>query len=224
MAPTLYSKLPYDPGRDFTFVCGHWRGSYVLVVAPDFPARSLPELLALLRTHPGRYTYASPGPGTPQHIAAEMLKRQANVDMLHVPYRGGAPALLDLLAGRVDMLFDLINGPLQAAREGKVRVLAVLTQQRNPVLPEVPAAAEIVPGVAVSSWTLVCGPAGIPKAVVSRISDLTRQAMESPDIASRYRELGIEPWWAPGEPMAAFRAEEEARLAPVIRASGAHLD
>jgi tripartite-type tricarboxylate transporter receptor subunit TctC len=221
IAPVLYGKLPYDAAQDLTLVCGMYRGAFVVVVAPTFPAQSAEALLALLRANPGRYNYASPGVGTPQHLAAELLKSRAGSDMLHVPYRGGAAALLDLLAGRVDMLFDIVNGPLQAIREGKVRALAVLGAERAAVLPEVPAMAELLPDVAVTSWSIIAGPARMPAPIVARISEATREAMASPALIARYRDLGIEPWWTPGDGLPAFRAAEETRLAPIIRASGA---
>lgn len=220
----LYAKLPLDPERDFTLVCGLWLSSYVLVANADLPARDVPELLALLRANPGRFSYATPGVGSPLHLAGEMLKQAAGLDMTHVPYRGGAPALLDLLAGRVHLLFDTISGPLAAVREGKVRALAVLDPRRNPVLPGVPALAEAVPGVEMAGGIALCGPAGLPPRVVERLSSLSKQALESPELVRGFRDLGIEPWWAPTEEVAAFRAAEEARLAPVVRASGARIE
>src|SRR5690349_8476137 len=131
IAPTLYAKPPFDPGRDLALVCGQWQAPSLLVTNNDLPARNVPELLALLKRNPGRYAYASPGAGTSQHLAGEMLKQTAGVDVLHVPYRGGPSALLDLMGGRVHMMFDPVNGPLAAVREGKVRALAVTGARRS---------------------------------------------------------------------------------------------
>jgi tripartite-type tricarboxylate transporter receptor subunit TctC len=163
IAPTLYAKLPYGPARDFTLVCGQWRSPSLIVVNKDLPAESVPELIALLKANPGKYAFASAGMGTVQHLAGEMFKRAAGVDVLHVPYRGGGgQAMLDLMAGRVHMQFDNVAGPLPTVREGKARALAVTGARRNPALPNVPALAEFLPGFEIASWTCVCGPAGLP--------------------------------------------------------------
>ncbi len=224
IAPTLYAKLPYDPARDLTLVSGLWHWPSLLVVDNGLPARDVPELLALLKAHPGGYTYATPGTGTAMHLAGELLKRRAEVDMVHAPYRGGAPALLDLLAGRVHVLIDAITGPMQAVRDGKVRALAVTGTQRNPALPEVPSLAEFLPGFDITSWLCLCGPAGLPRSMVERLSALTKRALESPDLVQSYRDLGATPWWTTEEEIAAVRARDEARLAPLIRASGARVE
>jgi tripartite-type tricarboxylate transporter receptor subunit TctC len=224
IAPTLYARLAFDPARDFTFVSGLWRLPNILVVNNDLPARSVPELIALLRAEPGRYAYASSGAGTTPHLSGELLKRLAGVDVLHVPYRGGAPALLDLMAGRVHLMMDNIPGYLPAVRDGKVRALAVTGPRRSPAAPELPAMGEVLPGFEMTSWTCVCGPAGLPRAVVERLSALTRRALESPDLVRGYEDLGATPWWTTPEEIAAFRASEEARLAPLVRATGARVE
>lgn len=224
IAPALYAKLPYDPARDFTLVCGQWRSPSLPVVNKDLPARTVPELIAFLKADPGRHAFASAGTGSVQHLAGELFKRAAGVDVLHVPYRGGGQALLDLLAGRVQMQFDNVAGPLPAVREGKARALAVTGAQRNPALPDVPTLAEFLPDFEISSWTCVCGPAGLPRPVVERLSALSKRALESPDLVRGHQDLGAEAWWTTPEEIAAFRAAEEARLAPVVRASGARVD
>src|SRR5690349_1252793 len=123
IAPTLYASLPFDPVRDFTFVSGLWRLPNILVVNNDLPVHSVPELIALLKANPGKYAYGSSGMGTTPHLSGELLKQLAGVNILHVPYRGGAPALLDLMAGRVHLIMDNIPGYLPAVREGKIRAL-----------------------------------------------------------------------------------------------------
>ena len=130
----------------------------MLRIDNGLPVRSVPELIALLKAEPGKHAYATPGVGTPMHLTGELLKRMAGVEMAHVPYRGGAAGLLDLLGGRVSMQLDAITGPMQAVREGKVRALAVTGPGRNPALPDVPAVAEFLPGFDTASWTCVCGP------------------------------------------------------------------
>lgn len=224
IAPTLYLSLPFDPAKDFTFVSGLWRLPNLLAVNLDVPARSVPELLALVKASPGKYTFGSAGAGTTLHLSGEMFKQLAGVDMVHVPYRGSAPAQLDLVAGRVSMMFDNIPGTLALAREGRVRPLAVTSAERSPVVPEIPALSEFLPGFDVVSWTCLIGPAGVPPTVVSRMSALSKQALESPQVVRAYRDLGAEPWWTTPEWIAAHRAEQQARLAPLIRASGARVD
>jgi tripartite-type tricarboxylate transporter receptor subunit TctC len=224
IAPTLYAKLPFDAARDFTFISGLWQLPNLLVVNNDLPARSVPELIALLKAGPGKYAYGSSGPGTTPHLSGELLKQMAGLDILHVPYRGGAPALLDLMAGRVHLIMDNIPGLLPAARDGKVRALAVTGPQRSPVVPDLPTMAEFLPGFEMTSWGALCGPAGLPRPVVERLSALSKRALESPDLIRGYQELGAKPWWTTPEEITAFRAREEARLAPVIRASGARVE
>ena len=224
IAPTLYASLPFDAARDFTFISGLWQLPNLLVVNNDLPARSVPELIALLKANPGKYAYGSSGIGTTPHLSGEMLKQMVGADILHVPYRGGAPALLDLLAGRVHIIMDNIPGLLPTAREGRIRALAVTGPQRSPVAPELPAMAEILPGFEMTSWGAVCGPAGIPGPVVARHSAFAKRALESPDLVRGFQELGATPWWTTPEELTAFRAREEARLAPLIRASGARVE
>jgi tripartite-type tricarboxylate transporter receptor subunit TctC len=224
IAPTLYASLPFDAARDFTFVSGLWQLPNLLVVNNDLPARSVPELVALLKASPGKYAYGSSGMGTTPHLSGEMLKQMVGADILHVPYRGGAPALLDLLAGRVHLIMDNIPGLLPTAREGRIRALAVTGPRRSPAAPELPAMAEVLPGFEMTSWGAVCGPAGMPGPVVARHSAFARRALESPDLVRGFQELGATPWWTTPEDLAAFRAREEARLAPLIRASGARVE
>jgi tripartite-type tricarboxylate transporter receptor subunit TctC len=224
IAPTLYARLPFDAARDFTFVSGLWQLPNLVVVNKDLPASSVPELLALLKANPGKYAYGSSGSGTTPHLSGELLKQMTGADILHVPYRGGAPALLDLMAGRVNLIMDNIPGLLPAARDGQVRALAVTGARRSPVVPDLPTMAEFLPGFEMTSWGAVCGPAGLPRPVVERLSVLSKRALENPELVRGYEELGAAPWWTTPEDIAAFRAREEARLAPVIRASGARVE
>jgi tripartite-type tricarboxylate transporter receptor subunit TctC len=224
IGPTLYARLPFNPARDFSLVSGLWQLPNLLVLNTDVPARSVPELIALLRANPGRYAYASSGSGTTVHISGEMFKTMAGVDMLHVPYRGAAPAHVDIQGGRVHMIFDNIPQGLALHREGKVRALAVTGAQRSPVAPEIPTMAEFLPGFEITSWGGVMGPAGLPPPIVTRLNALTRQALESDDLKRRFLENGATPWWTTPEDFAAYRAANEAALAPIIRASGARVD
>jgi tripartite-type tricarboxylate transporter receptor subunit TctC len=220
----LYATLPFNAAQDFTFISGLWQLPNLLVVNNDLPARSVPELTALLRANPGKFAYGSSGIGTTPHLSGELLKQMTGADILHVPYRGGAPALLDLLAGRVQIIMDNIPGLLPAAREGRVRPLAVTGPQRSPVVPDLPTMSELLPGFEITSWGAVCGPVGVPRAVVERHSAYARRALESPDLVRSFQELGATSWWTTPEEITAFRAREEARLAPLIRASGARVE
>jgi tripartite-type tricarboxylate transporter receptor subunit TctC len=162
--------------------------------------------------------------GTTPHLSGELLKQLAGVEILHVPYRGGAPALLDLMAGRVHLIMDNIPGYLPSVRDGKIRALAITGPQRSPVVPDLPTMSEVLPGFEITSWTCVCGPAGLPRPVVERLSAFARRALESPDLVHSYQDLGATPWWTTPEQIQAFRAQEEARLAPLIRATGARVE
>src|SRR5262249_32865912 len=131
IAPTLYARLPFDAEKDFTPISMFWSVPNLVVVRPDIPIHSIPELIAAAKAEPGKYTFASGGSGTSPHLCGEMLKQRAGVNMMHVPYRGGAPAMQDMLAGQVDMMFDNIPGPLPHARAGKVRPLAVTSLEAS---------------------------------------------------------------------------------------------
>jgi tripartite-type tricarboxylate transporter receptor subunit TctC len=221
IAPTLYQRLPFDVNRDFSWICGLWQLPNLLVARPELPVRNVADLIALTRAHPGRYTFASSGAGTTLHIAGEMFKQMAGVDILHVPYRGGGPAYIDLMGGRVDMIFGNFPEASRLSREGKVRPLAATGAQRSPQMPEVPAMAEILPGYEINSWGGAAGPAGLPPAMVLRMNALGREALESPEVKRRYEEGGATTWWTTPEALADFRRDNETRFAPLVRASGA---
>ncbi len=224
IGPTLYRRLPFDVTRDFTYISGLWQLPNLLVVHPDVPARTVPELIALVKANPGKFTYASSGSGTTVHLSGAMFAAQAGLEMVHVPYRGGAPAHVDLMAGRVHMIFDNIPQALAEAREGKVRPLAVTGAKRSPQAPEIPAMAEFLPGFEITSWGSVVAPAGLPAPMVLRIAALARQALETPELIARFEENGATPWAAGPEELAAFRTANEAAFAPVIRATGVQVD
>ncbi|MBR0642013.1 Bug family tripartite tricarboxylate transporter substrate binding protein [Plastoroseomonas hellenica] len=224
ISPTLRPDLPFDVERDFTYIAGLWQLPNLLIVNNDVPARSVPELIGLIRRNPGVYTFASPGSGTTVHLSGEMLKQMAGLDMLHVPYRGGAQAHIDLMAGRVHMMLDNIPQGLAEARDGKVRALAVTSRERNPQAPDIPAMAEFLPGFEITSWASMIGPAGLPAPIVARLSALARAALQNPDLLERFGENGALPWWTTPEALVAFRRASEAQLAPVIRASGARIE
>ena len=224
IAPTLYSSLSFDPEKDFTFISGLWQLPNLLGVNLDLPARNVPELIALLKANPGKYSFGSAGSGTTLHLSGEMFKQLAGVNMEHVPYRGAAPGLVDLMAGRIHMMFDNMPSILALARQGKVRALAVTSERRSPIEPDLPAIAEYLPGFDVISWTCVCAPAGLPREVAERMSMLTKQALEHPDLVKSFREQGALAWYTSIAEIGAFRAAQQAKLGPLIRASGAKVD
>ena len=224
ISPSLYAKLPFNAKTDFTFVTTIWELPNLLVVNLDLPAKSVPELIELLRKNPGKYSYGSAGSGTTLHLSGELFKIMAKVDMVHVPYRGGAPAMQDLLAGQINMMFDTIPSALGQARSGKVRALAVTSAKRSPVLPDVPTIAETLPGFDISSWTTLTGPAKLPPDIVTRLSELSKKALESEDLKAKFLEhASVAIWRTPADTLA-YRDTEEARLAPIIKASGARVD
>jgi tripartite-type tricarboxylate transporter receptor subunit TctC len=224
IARHLYANLPFDPARDFTFITGIWQVANLLFVNNDLPARTLPELLALLRANPGRYRYGSGGSGTTPHLTMEWLKRRAGFDAEHVVYRGGAPALVDLLGGRIQLMFDNIPTAIGAVRDGRVRAIAVTSRERNPALPEVPALAETFPGFEITSWGGLVGPTGIPWPVVERANALARRALSGPDLIRGFAENGATPWWTTPEDLASFRAQQDRHFAELVRISGARVD
>ena len=224
IAPTLYAKLPYDAAKDFTAVSMLWSLPNLLIVRPGIPAKTVPELIALARANPGKYSFASSGSGTTVHLSGELFKYMAKIDLLHVPYRGSAPAIQDLLAGQVDMIFDNIPGALAQMHGGKAVGLAVTSLQPSPAAPEIPPMAEYMPGFEVNSWGGICGPSGLPPAMIEKLSALTRTALESKDLKATYLKQGATPLWLSPDDSAAYRAADERRLAPVIKASGAKVD
>lgn len=221
IAPTLYRRLPFDVTRDFSYISGLWQLPNLLIVRNSLPARSVPELIELCRREPGKFSFGSSGAGTTLHIAGEMFKHMAGVDILHVPYRGGAPAYNDLMGGRVDMVFGNSPECLRLSRDGQARPLGMTGATRSPQAPEVPTIGEFLPGYEINSWGSVIAPAGLPPALVQRMAEVSREGVESPDVRRRFEEAGATVWWVGPADLAEFRRDNEARFAPLIRAAGA---
>ena len=177
ISPTLYAKLPFDAEKDFTPISMLWSVPNIFVTKLAFPANTVPELVALVKANPGKYFFGSGGSGTSPHLCGEMLKQRAGLDMQHVPYRGGAPAMQDMLAGQLDMMYDNISTPLVQYKAGKVKALAVTSPERHPAAPELPAMSEFYPGFNITSWGGMCGPAGLPPAMVEKAAALTKKAL-----------------------------------------------
>ena len=225
ISPTLKAgKLPFDPERDFTFITNIWSLPNFLVTNLNLPASTVPELIDLLKRNPGKYSYASAGLGTTLHISGELFKLQAGVDMLHVPYRGAAPAMVDLIGGQVHMIFDNIPGALAQYKPGKVKGMGVTSARRSPVVPDIPAIAEFLTGFDLSSWTSLCGPAKLPAAVVERCSMFAKQALESPDLQKAFLDRGATAFWLSPADANAYRASEAKRLGDLITRAKITLD
>ena len=224
IAPTLYAKLPFDVAKDFAAIAMLWSVPNLLMVRLDLPVHTVPELIALATANPGKYSFASSGAGTTPHITGELFKQLARVNLLHVPYKGSAPAYQDILANQTDMMFDNIPGPLALMRGGKVRGLAVTSARRHPAAPDIPAMSEYLPGFEITSWGGLCAPAGVPQAMVEKLSALSKKALESKAVLAAFDKQGATPFWMSPADTAAFRAADEKKFAPVIKASGAKVE
>ena len=187
----VYKNLQYDPLKDLIPVTLAGSFPLVLVTNPDVPAKNLGELIKLLKANPGKYSYGSSGVGTMPHLAGELFKSIAGVDVVHVPYRGNSAIMADLFAGRVAMMYDGPPTQLGNIQSGKVRAIAITTADRSPVLPDVAPMADTLPGYAIQFWTAIFAPAGTPKEIVERIAAETNKAMKHPDVVSRYSAIGV---------------------------------
>lgn len=221
----LYPRLPFRPDADFVPVAALTRIALVVVLRRDFPAETLPELIAQLRRNPGRMTYASAGNGTTGHIASEMFRVAAGVEITHVPYRGNAAAMTDLAAGRVDMAIDLIPAAAALLESGAVRALAVTSAQPLPSHPSLPTVAAVLPGFEVAAWDGIFAPTGTPGAAVEALNAAYRRGLAAPEVVARLRARGAEvaPLETPAD-FAGFVAAERAKWSAAVRASGARLD
>ncbi|MFC0386323.1 Bug family tripartite tricarboxylate transporter substrate binding protein [Muricoccus vinaceus] len=221
----LYPRLPFRPDADFIPVSALSRIALVVVVRKELPVETLPELIAYLRANPGRVSYASAGNGTTGHIASEMFRAAAGVEILHVPYRGNAAAMTDLAAGRVDMAIDLIPAAAPVLEGTAVRALAVTSAQPLPSHPALPTVAATLPGFEVAAWDGIFAPAGTPPAAITAINAAFRRGMRNPDTVARLRQRGAEvvPLETPAD-FAAFVAAERTKWAAAVRASGARMD
>ncbi len=222
---SLYASLPYDPVEDFRALTTLVTPPSIVVVRPDFPANTLPELLAWAKANPGKATYASGGSGTTMHLAAEMLADMAGIKLVHVPYRGGAQAIADLIGGQTMMMIDSMPTALPMIRAGKLKGLAITTPERVADLPELPTVAEAgYRGYEVLGWHAAFVPAGTPQAIVDRLNGWVVEAMNSPAVVEQMRKLGSPVRTMSPEQTSAFIAEETAKWARIVRSSGAKVD
>ena len=220
----LYRSLPYDPVTSFAPISLLVLVPNVLVVNPSLPVANLAELIALLKAKPGAYSYASAGNGTPSHLSAEMLKSMAGVDMVHVPYKGAGPALVDVMGGHVPIFFDNLPPSLEHIRAGRLRGLAVTTATRSSAMPELPTMAETIPGYETYSWNALFAPAGTPADIIARLNREALAALADPVVAAKLAELSTTTVGSTPQELAAHVAAEISKWAPVVKAAGAQID
>jgi len=221
---SLFSKLPYDPVKDFTAVALVLEAEGLLVVHPSVPANSVAEFITYARANPGKLTFASAGTGTASHLAGELFKTMAKVDMTHVPYKGNVPAITDLLAGQTSLLFATMPTVLPHAKTGKLRALATIGAERSRAAAELPTVAETLPGFEVNNWIGLFAPAGTPAPIVQRWNAEVLRIMQLAEIQARLPVEGAR--FAPNSPeqFAQFVKSEIAKWASVVKASGARVD
>ena len=222
---SLYKKLPYDPVKDFAPISLVTKVPNVLVVNPALPVRTVSDFIAHAKANPGKLSYGSSGSGTSLHLAMELLKKQTGIEVLHVPYKGGPAAILDLIGGQIQVMFDNAPGQIPHIRSGKTRALGITSAKRNSRLPGVPTMIEAgVPGFEVTSWYGVFAPAHVPEPVLAKLNEQLVKVLNLPEIRERMAELGIEPAPTTREEFAAFQKSEVARWAQVVKDSGATVD
>jgi len=203
--PSLYTQLPYDTQRDFAPVVLAAGTPNILVVNPQLPVKSLRDLVALARSKPGKLNYATAGNGSSNHLCMEMFKSMAGVELVHVPYKGSAPAVTDLIGGQVDVMFDNVPNVLQHVKAGKLRALAISSRERSPFAPDLPTVGEAgVPGFDVSVWFGVAAPAGTPPSVVAKLNTEINRILKLPAVVELFHNQGVEPLGGTPNAFAAF--------------------
>ena len=221
IAPSISAKLPFDPVKDFAAISLLTTGTDVLVANPAVPVKSVKELLALARQKPGKLTYASSGTGGPLHLHAELFKSMARIDMLHVPYKGAGPAVVDVIGGHVDLMFVGVPAVLAHIRNAKLRALGVCNLERFGLLPEVPTISESGgPGFVASPFSGMLAPAGTSQEVIVKINSALVRILQTPDMKERLAILGIEPKPTTPAQFSAYLQEQIAKWARAVRAAG----
>lgn len=221
MAPSQYKALPYDPTRDFSPVVLLGGSPNVLVVHPSLPAKSVAELLALARQKPGTLTYASAGNGTSNHLTVEFFKARSGIDLVHVPYKGDAPATADVVAGQVPMIFPTLPVAMPHIKSGRLRPLAVSSARRSTFLPDVPTVAEAakLPDFAVNVWVGILAPPGTPQPIVQQLNAEFRRALSAPDVREKLAIQGVEPEGGTPQEFAEYISAEVRKWSEVAKAA-----
>ena len=221
---SLFRKMAYDPLKDFAPVALTGIVPMVLLVHPSVPVKTVKELIGLAQRRPGEMTYGSAGPGSPAHLAHELLNRNGHVTMVHVPYKGAAPALVDLLGGHVFTYFSGMPPAMPHVRAGKLRGLAVSTAQRSQAAPEIPAVAETMPGFDVPTWFSLLAPAGTPREIVMKLNAETVKSLNDPAVKPKLAGLGAETSQMSADEFAAFLKREVEKYARIVKESGAKVE
>jgi tripartite-type tricarboxylate transporter receptor subunit TctC len=218
----VHKQLPYDPATDFVPLAMVAGAPFVLIVNPALPVHSVKELIAYAKEHPGKLSYGSGGVGAPHHLYAELLKSMTGINMTHVPYKGSLPALNDVVAGHIDLMFCDIPPAIGMIKTGRVRVLGVSTKARVDTFPDVPSIAEAgVPGFDVAGWFMVVAPAQTPPAIVAKLHDAMKAVLAEPEVKQQIAKLSLVPLTSPSiEEMKAFVKSEIARWGKVVEAAG----
>jgi len=222
---SLYKKMPFDPIKDFAPISRVANVPNLLVANPQQPFKTVPELIAYAKANPGKVNFGSSGNGSSIHLSGELFKSLAKVDMVHVPYKGSAPAVTDLLGNQIAIMFDNLPSSIQYVRAGKLRPIAVTTAKRSPELPDVPTIAEAgLPGYEATSWFGLLAPAKTPADIVNRIDAALVKVLANPEVKKKLSEQGAEPYAETPEQFAAFIKAETAKWGKVVKESGASLD
>jgi tripartite-type tricarboxylate transporter receptor subunit TctC len=221
---TLYDRLNFNFIRDIAPVAGIIRGTYVVVVNPSVPAKTVPEFIAYAKANPGRISFGSAGIGSPNHVAGELFKIMARVNLMHVPYRGIAPAVNDLLGGQVEVTFASMPSAIEFIRAGKLHALAVTTATRSEVLPDVPTVGEFVPSYEASAWYGLGAPKATPAEIVDKLNKEINAALADPKMKARLADLGGTPLLGSPADFGKFIAEETEKWGKVVKFSGAKTD
>jgi tripartite-type tricarboxylate transporter receptor subunit TctC len=225
ISPNMIAKVPYNVERDFQPVMLATRGHLLLAVSPKSPFHSVRDIIEAARRNPGKLTNASSASGSPGHVGAELFKVMTGTNIVHVPYRGGASATSDLIAGHVDIMFESLNSIAPHAKSGEVRALAVSGARRSPGFPELPTVAEAgVPGYDAPTWSGVVGPAGMPREIVMKLNTALNRVVTTPAFIQRFGVIGDEPAGGTPEEFGALISKELAKWADVIKRSGAKLE
>jgi tripartite-type tricarboxylate transporter receptor subunit TctC len=223
--PSLYPKLGYDLQKDLAPVTQLTAGPMVVVVNPSLPAKNIKELVALAKAKPGSLNFGSAGNGSSTHLAPELFSSMAGIKMNHIPYKGSAPALTDLMAGQIQVAFDFMISAMPHVKSGKINALAVTSTARSPVAPDLPTVAESgVPGFEVIGWNGLVAPARTPKEIVAKLSAELKKALDQPDTKERFAAQGFSASWTPPEKFGAYIESEHAKWAKVVKDSGAKID
>jgi tripartite-type tricarboxylate transporter receptor subunit TctC len=218
--PYLMKSMPFDPLKDFVPIAHVLDAEGLLVVHPSLPVKTVPELIAHAKANPGKLSYASGGMGTTSHLAGELFKSMAGVDMIHVPYKGNSPAITDVLGGQAQMIFATMPTVIQQARAGRLRPVATLGTERAKAVPDVPTIAESLPGFAVSNWIGLFAPVGTPPEIVARLNADIQKIMRSPDVEKRLEAEGAKFIPTTSESFGAFQRAEAAKWSKAIREAG----